>query len=386
MYTYSPKFSLKKRKLEQNVQLVPNSTYLAESFDLEISNQVIGNETDQDIDHALVKYDLSKLDNLAIKNGQLNLHGKWLVGLEHCTIPTCISSWNKPKDKSIPSCGFLKICVKFEGSKTKEIGTKYFENRLYAKDEVIANSNLFLSDIWLNICELNSQGYNSVGIFFISNLLTFNLEKITGDVYISSNGNKDELSKKKWLLFMKLFNAFKKIEYQNRNLERIEILASVNLLDYLGGFSIPHSICAFESDNDMTVYDKGIPISKRLSIIPQLPSHQNNIVLKNIVRRPNQTPLRLNILTSILPRKNPKIIEVKGETYTLELLAHIPIQNKDLKSPVILYKASKIKYHRIPENCVASDICVAITDSYSDKLINLNAEGIMLVLNFKPEI
>ena len=110
-----------------------------------------------------------------------------------------------------------------------------------------------------------------------------------------------------------MFDVFKKFEYRDKVLERIEIFSSIDLLEYLGGFTIPNDICAFESDADLNIYDQDIPISKRVSIIPQPPPYQKDLFLKNKSIRPDRTPLRLNILANILPRRNPKIIEVRGK-------------------------------------------------------------------------
>lgn len=376
MYTYTN--GMKKRKLVDDLNIIPNNITQKEPFQIEISSSA------EEINSAFTKYDITQNHPYPSQNGQLNFPGKWLVGVSKCTISNVLSSWKM--SKNVPSTSFVKIGVKFENSKTIEIGTKYFENRLYTKTEAVVSLNNFLSEIWLSVCNLNINGLNIVGNVFNSIIFAIIADKIDRNVRILSIGNKSEISKKNWELFIKLFNAFRKASGPDqKKLERIEIFISSELNNFLGGFYIPDAISDFESDNDLTTFENGIATCHRIAIIP-FPKPSKYINIKNINNKSNISPTALNILCNILPcnREDRTIKTPTSEYVSLQLLDQIPLSNYNLLSPAIQYFPTKITYKKLPENCKINHLYLALTNVIENELVNIYRGTVIYTLNFKP--
>lgn len=376
MYTYTN--GMKKRKLVDDLNIIPNNITQKEPFQIEISSSA------EEVNSAFTKYDITQNNPYPSQNGQLNFPGKWLVGVSKCTISNVLSSWKM--SKNVPSTSFVKIGVKFENSKTIEIGTKYFENRLYTKTEAVVSLNNFLSEIWLSVCNLNINGLNIVGNVFNSIIFAIIADKIDRNVRILSIGNKSEISKKNWELFIKLFNAFRKASGPDqKKLERIEIFISSELNNFLGGFYIPDAISDFESDNDLTTFENGIATCHRIAIIP-FPKPSKYINIKNINNKSNISPTALNILCNILPcnREDRTIKTPTSEYVSLQLLDQIPLSNYNLLSPAIQYFPTKITYKKLPENCKINHLYLALTNVIENELVNIYRGTVIYTLNFKP--
>ena len=377
MYTYTN--AVKKRKLVDDLNIIPNNVTQKESFEIEISSSA------EEVNPAFTKYDIAQNHPYPSQNGQLNFPGKWLVGVSKCTISNVLSSWKM--SKNVPSMAFVKIGVKFENSKTIEIGTKYFENRLYTKTEAVVILNNFLSEIWLSVCNLNINGLNIVGNVFNSIIFAIIIDKIDRNVSILSIGNKSEISKKSWELFSKLFNAFRKTSGPNdqKKLERIEIFISSELNNFLGGFYIPDEVSNFESDNDLTTFENGVATCHRIAIIP-FPKTSKCINIKNIINKSNVSPTALNILCNILPRnREDRTVKTPASEYvSLQLLDQIPLSNYNLLTPAIQYFPTKITYKKLPENCKINHLYLALTNVVENELVNIYRGTVIYTLNFKP--
>ena len=375
---------MKRRKVEQNLFLIPHNTYKKkEKFDLEICSQSYTKNHDVCENFAFLKIDLNNSNIYPVENGQLRLEDRWLVGIDKCIVPNVFSSWKKSDNPKRPSTGFVKLGLKFSQVETREIGVRFFENRLYSKFETITRLNEYLMQIWLNVCKLNSEGHNTVGLFFNSNILSVKRSNITGDVYILANGNKSVVSKNNWEIFKKLFNTFKKEEYSKLEIERVEVFISSELSEKLGNFPIPVEIRNFISDVDLTDYSNDGAISIRIAVFPPSRAIQTDISLKNIVNKPNKSPSSLNILINILPNINSNIVDTPIGRISLSKIAQIPLKSCDLMS-ALDYSPTKVLYHPLPINCVIDSLILAITNSEDGKLVNIEHNASFITLTFKP--
>ena len=238
----------------------------------------------------------------------------------------------------------------------------------------------------MSVCNLNINGLNIVGNVFNSIIFAIIADKIDRNVHILSIGNKSEISKKNWELFIKLFNAFRKASGPDqKKLERIEIFISSELNNFLGGFYIPDAISDFESDNDLTTFENGIATCHRIAIIP-FPKPSKYINIKNINNKSNISPTALNILCNILPcnREDRTIKTPTSEYVSLQLLDQIPLSNYNLLSPAIQYFPTKITYKKLPENCKINHLYLALTNVIENELVNIYRGTVIYTLNFKP--
>ena len=378
MDVFNSSLSRKRKKIEAKnlVSLIKSPELRRESFHLNLSSKIT-NE-----DAVLFNYVISDFNPPKSENGVLSLPGKWCVGVSKFLMNNELISFKKLSSKSV---GLIYISIKLDGDeKGQALAIRYYEHRLYSRSEAVKHANESLAKSWLDICYPNSEGVNEVGDFFISNIFCFFENVYTDDyIYLKCIGNNSIINKKNWEIFEKLFAAYHK-NRKKTNIERIEVYASNELCDFLGGFDV---LPIEDWGGDFHLYYEDVKITKRLAVVP-LPKKSDNISIRAESIQPRLLPLSINLLTNILNAERSTIVNLAEQNFgRFQLLANIELPPNlfSSNSPSIGYSASSdIKFRELPIDSRIERISIGLTDAYNEKLLSLNVGHSFITLEFVP--